>query len=184
MTYSHSELAKVDTPLWFCLKAQTKREHMAAAVLQHQAGIPSWAPRLRFKKATSRGAVWFVEALFPGYFFAQFVYQQHRRLVEASSGVLYIVTFGEHVATIDSGTLRLLQQRAGADEVVTIEPEVSLGDSVMIAEGPFQGLEALVTKLLPAKERVRVLLEFLGRSVETEVAAARVLLAGGVRQGL
>jgi len=33
-----------------------------------------------------------------------------------------------------------------------------------------QGLEVLVTQLLPASERVRVLLEFLGRSLQMEVS--------------
>jgi transcription antitermination factor NusG len=46
---------------------------------------------------------------------------------------------------------------------------------VRIAEGPLEGLEALVTHLLPAKERVRILLAFLGRSVETEISAPRAL---------
>jgi hypothetical protein len=36
-------------------------------------------------------------------------------------------------------------------------------------------LEAVVTRIMPANERVRVLLEFLGRSVETEVASPKVL---------
>ena len=36
--------------------------------------------------------------------------------------------------------------------------------------GPLQGLEVLVAHLLPASERVRVLLEFLGRSVQMEVS--------------
>jgi hypothetical protein len=33
----------------------------------------------------------------------------------------------------------------------------------------------LVTQLLPARERIRVLLEFLGRSLEMEVPAGKVL---------
>jgi transcription antitermination factor NusG len=44
-------------------------------------------------------------------------------------------------------------------------------------DGPFQGLEAVVTHLLPAKERIRVLFDFLGRSVEMEVSTAKVLAA-------
>ena len=36
-------------------------------------------------------------------------------------------------------------------------------------------LEALVTRLVPARERIRVLLEFLGRTVETEISMPQVL---------
>src|ERR1051325_6523310 len=48
---------------------------------------------------------------------------------------------------------------------------------VQFIEGPFQGLEVVITQLLPARERIRVLLEFLGRSVEMEVPAGKVLAA-------
>jgi len=53
---------------------------------------------------------------------------------------------------------------------------------VTITEPPFSGLEAVVTRVLPAKERVKVLLEFLGRPVETEVATHKVLPARNGRR--
>ncbi len=175
MTYSSAQLATVADPMWFCLRAQPKREHMAAAGLRRQQNIPCFSPRLRFRKNTRRGAVWFVEAMFPGYLFAYFVYSRQRRGAEHSPGVISIITFGEHIGVIDPKVIASLQQTAGEDEVVTIDPEVKVGQPVQIIHGPFTGIEALVTRLLPAKERVRVLLEFLGRSVETELPAPGVL---------
>jgi transcriptional antiterminator RfaH len=70
-----------------------------------------------------------------------------------------------------------IQSKAGAEEVVTVDPSVKIGQPVHIVDGPFQGLEAVVTQVLPAKERIRVLLEFLGRSLEMEVPAEKVLAA-------
>lgn len=155
---------------WFCLRAQPKREHLAAIGLRKRFNIVCFAPRLRSRKLTRRGAVWFVEAMFPGYFFAQFDYQTERRRVEHSPGVTGILQFGDRLATIDAVTIANLQQRVQADEVITIDPELRVGQEVQIARGPLQGLEALVTQLLPASERVRVLLEFLGRSLQMEVS--------------
>jgi transcription antitermination factor NusG len=40
---------------------------------------------------------------------------------------------------------------------------------VNIAGGAFMGLESVVTRLMSGKERVRVLIEFLGRQVEVEL---------------
>jgi transcriptional antiterminator RfaH len=182
MTQSLVQLSKVDTPLWFCVKAQPKREHLAASSLQKLANITAYAPRIRFRKLTKRGLVWFVEPLFPGYFFAEFVFTQQRRLVEHSTGVHYIVAFGEQVPTLDPASIALLQQSAGDGEIVTIDPEIKVGQDVEIAEGPFQGLRALVTRVIPAKQRVQVLLEFLGRSLETELPTPRVLPVEGARQ--
>jgi transcriptional antiterminator RfaH len=51
----------------------------------------------------------------------------------------------------------------------------SQGDNVWIAQGAFAGLEAVVTQILPAKERVKVLMDFLGRKIEAEVEYASIL---------
>ena len=67
--------------------------------------------------------------------------------------------------------------QSGAEEVVTLDCSIKVGQSVEIIEGPFQGLEVVVTHLLPAKERIRVLFDFLGRSVEMDVPIVKVLAA-------
>ena len=116
-----------------------------------------------------------MEAMFPGYLFAEFVYSRQHRQVEYSPGIQGLVRFGDQIATLDSNTIANLRQTADEEEIVTYNPEIQVGQSVRIAEGPLQGLEVLVTHLLPAKERIRVLLDFLGRSVEAEVSTPKVL---------
>ena len=175
MTCSLHQLARIDDPLWFCLKTQPKHEHLAATSLRRHLEIRCFSPRVRFRKPTRRGAVWFVEAMFPGYVFAEFVFATQHRNVEYSSGIQGIVRFGDQIATVDPTLIVSLQEKTGEDEMVTFNPEIEVGQSVQIAEGPFQGVEALVTRLLPARERIRVLLEFLGRSVEMEVPTPKVL---------
>jgi transcriptional antiterminator RfaH len=175
MTHSRNELARSESPHWFCLRTQPKHEHIAAMTLRRQVELPCFSPRLRFKKATRRGAVWFVEAMFPGYIFAEFIYPLLHRRVEHASGIHGIVHFGDQIATVDSDTIKALRERAGEEETVTLDPALEIGQPVRIAEGPFRGLEAVVTRIMPANDRVRVLLEFLGRSVETEVASPKVL---------
>src|ERR1700731_3758426 len=149
MTRSRNQLARSESPHWFCLRTQPKHEHIAAMTLRRQVELPCFSPRLRFRKATRRGAVWFVEAMFPGYLFAQFVYPLLHRRVEHTSGIQGIVRFGDYLATIDSDTITALREKAGEEEIVTIDPEIKVGQSIRIAEGAFQGIEALVTHLLP-----------------------------------
>src|ERR1700737_1261288 len=105
MTYSSSELAGLETPIWFCLKAQPKREHLAAIGIRRQLKIDCFSPRLRFRKMTQRGALWFVEAMFPGYLFAQFVYSEYHRWVAHSPGIRGIVHFGDRVAALHPSTV-------------------------------------------------------------------------------
>lgn len=175
MTFPRSQLAKIEEPLWFCLKAQPKREHIAAAALR-QYDVASFCPRIRHRKLTKRGAIWFVEPMFPGYLFAQFVYADLHRRVQHSAAIQKIVAFGEQIAVVEPETIAFLHQAAGDDEVVTIDPEVREGPRVRVAEGPLRGLEALVVKVVPGKERVRILLEMLGRSITAEIATPGVLI--------
>ena len=165
----------VEKDFWFCVRAHPKREHLAAEGLRKQFNVVCFAPRLRIRKLTRRGAVWFVEAMFPGYFFAQFDYINQHRAVEHAPGVRGLVRFGERLATIDAETIDRLRHRMQENETVTIDPDIEVGQEVQIAHGPFQGLEVLVTQLLPASERVHVLLEFLGRSVQVEVSKTKLI---------
>lgn len=169
---------------WYCLKAQPKREHVAAASLNQLPDVESFCPRIRFKKNTRRGGVWFVEALFPGYLFAQFDYSESRRAVQAAHGVTSIVHFGDQIPTIGEGAIELLRRRHGEEAIVTIQPEIEVGDAVTIGSGTLAGLEAVVTRLVPTRERVQILLDFLGRQIEAEVAFSELVPAKPVRKTL
>jgi transcriptional antiterminator RfaH len=115
--------------------------------------------------------------MFPGYLFAKFVYSKQHRAVESSHGIRGIVHFGDRLATLPENIVAGLQSRVGAEEIVTLDRSLKVGQSVEIIEGPFQGLEVVVTHLLPAKDRIRVLFEFLGRSMQMEISTAKVLAA-------
>ena len=177
MTMSSSLSALGDNPMWFCLRAEAKREHLAATTLRRRFGIECLSPRLRFRKLTRRGPVWFVEAMFPGYVFAKFAYSTLHRAVASSHGVRGILRFGNRLATVPENAVMALQAKGGAEEIVTVDLSLKIGQPVQFIEGPFEGLEVVITQLLPARERIRVLLEFLGRSMEMEVPAGKVFPA-------
>src|SRR5262252_8372033 len=132
VTESSASLSLVQNAVWFCMRAEPKREHLAATALRRRFGIECLSPRLRFRKLTQRGPVWFVEAMFPGYLFAKFVYSTQHRAVESSHGVRGIVRFGEHLATIQEEIIAALQSKAGAEEVVTIDSSLKIGQPVHI----------------------------------------------------
>jgi transcriptional antiterminator RfaH len=162
-------------PAWYCLRAQPKHEHIAAAHLRMLADVTVFCPRLRFKRATRQGLVWVTEAMFPGYLFARFELSEMHRQVGYAHGVAGIVRFGDRYPTIDDGALIHLRDHAGGTDVKVVDYRLSQGDDVKIAEGAFAGLEAVVTEVLPAKQRVKVLMDFLGRKMEAEVERSSVL---------
>jgi hypothetical protein len=54
------------------------------------------------------------------------------------------------------------------------------GDYVWIGECPFVGLEAVVISTLPARARVRVLMEFLGRKIEADCQCSLIEQGAGM----
>ena len=165
---------------WYCLQAKHKHEHIAAARLRELRGVTVFCPRIRFRRQSRDRVAWVTEPLFPGYLFAYFELGRMHRVIDSAHGIRSIVRFGTRYPTIDEGTLSELRDYVGDKEIKVMDYEPSPGDFVRIGEGAFAGLEALVLAILPARARVRVLMEFLGREIEAEVD--RVSILGRVAQ--
>jgi transcriptional antiterminator RfaH len=113
--------------------------------------------------------------MFPGYLFARFELLEMHRQVQYAHGVSGIVRFADRYPTIEEEALTRLQDHAGGTEIIELNYKLSRGDEVRIVEGAFAGLEAVVVQVLPAKERVKILMDFLGRKIEAEVERASLL---------
>src|SRR6266436_5148559 len=151
---------------WFCLRSKPKHEHIAAAHLRILEEVTVFCPRIRFQRITRRGLVWVTEAMFPGYLFAHFELAEMHRQVRYAHGVSGIVRFADRYPTIDEGALEQLRAHTGHSEVKELSYKLSQGDDVRIVEGEFAGLEAVVVQVLAAKERVKILMDGLGRKIE------------------
>ena len=170
--------------LWFCLKSQPKHEHIAAAHLRQHSAVEVFLPRIRFKRAAQRGTAWVTEALFPGYLFARFDWQASLRAVQHSRGVRGVVHFGERWPAIPEASIRELQQPIGISEPRTIPEIFAPGDEVEITEGAMRGLRAVVTRVLPGRERIAVLMEFLGLQTMIELPRHFLIKEGDERAAI
>jgi transcriptional antiterminator RfaH len=168
-------LSNVSIDLWFCMRAQPKREHIAAACLRQILEVEVFCPRVRFRKLTRRGPVWFIESMFPGYLFARFDYGASNRRIRQSPGVTGFVQFGERLALLPDALVNEIKSQTAEADLVEINPSLEPGRGVQVARGPFRGLEAVVTRLIPARERVEILIEWLGRNLYAEADAADLL---------
>jgi len=167
-------------PQWFCVRTQTKREHIAAGHLRELEGVEVFCPRLRYRKATRRGKVWWIEPLFPGYVLAKFDMTQMERAVTFCQGIRGLVRFGSEIPAVPDDFVESLRQeilsRSEDDELFSVAPVIEAGDEVEIAHGPLQGMRGTIVSVAPAAERVKVLLEFLGRPHAVDVDLFSILL--------
>ncbi len=167
----------METPAWHCVRTRQKQEHIAAANLRQLAGVEVFNPRLRFRRATRRGPVWFTEPLFPSYLFARFPLRLMLTEVRHVSGVSTVVHFADRVPSIPDEVIAELRSKFADNEIVVQDSELRLGQEIRVAAGAFQGLAGIVNQILPAAQRVRILLEILGRETSVEIDADDIVTA-------
>lgn len=162
-------------PQWFCLRSHSKHEHIAARHVGQLAEVETFLPRVRFRRTRRQGPVWVTEALFPNYLFARFNWHTHIRLVRHAPGVSDVVHFGKRWPTVPDEVMLELRSRFADASVYVIGETWSPGDEVRISGGAFHGLAGVITRVMPARERVAVLLEFLGRQTAVEIPTASII---------
>lgn len=160
---------------WFCIHIAPRQENKVAQVLQRELGLEVFAPRIRFRRMRAGRPLWTTEALFPGYLFARFEYWERRRQINALPGVAAIVHFGEQTAPVSDAVLAELRALVHDNETVQVISDPRPGSEVVISSGTLSGLRVLVTRVMPARRRIGVLLELLGRQREVEIERDRVL---------
>lgn len=164
-----------DTTLWYCVRTKPKNERLTSQLLRMEVGLPVFCPFIRFERARRTGRTWVTEAMFPGYIFARMDYPTQGRHVRSIRGVLTIVGFGDAPTVVPEEIVEDLRREVQDEETIVILPHIEIGGEVNVIAGPFQGLRAVVSRVLPARERVAVLLEVLGMEREVEVSATAVL---------
>jgi len=162
-TQSESDVA------WFCLRSQQKREHIAAANLRQISSVEVFSPRLRIKKLTRRGPAWFVESLFPNYLFVRFAFHRMLEEVKYTAGVSHIIRFGDKFPIVPDQVIEDLRNNFGEETISLSTDTPSEGEKVTITDPAFYGLQAVVLRVLPVKQRIQVLLDILGQTTMAEV---------------
>lgn len=160
---------------WYCARTKPKHEHIATANLRRHLALEVFFPKLRMEKVTRRGLVRMVEPLFPCYIFVRCVLEEAINDIQYVSGITRMVHFGNKFPPVSSVIIEELQTCFGADELMAVEHRLRPGDEVTVAEGAFAGMNAQVLKCLPAKKRVQILLDILGRSTAVEIGSESVV---------
>ena len=162
-------------PAWLLVRSKPKQE---LALVQALAGrdVVAYYPRViepRWHTRAPSGPV----PLFPSYVFAHFAPMDKYAAVRYCPGAAGIVRFGQELGAVEDQFIADLRQREGARGYLVIG-EVRLapgkGSRVQVVHGPFRGIEGIVTQYLPARDRVRLLLNMVGGVRKIELDARHV----------
>ncbi len=149
---------------WYVV--ETKRHQEAGAHRRlTERGLESYCPRVRHWPRPQVGGA--IGPMFPGYLFVHIALERRFHDVARTPGVKGFVTFGDLAPSADPRLVALLKEREGPDGVIRAEDETP--SEVRIVDGPLRGLAALVERRLPARQRVRVLMDLLQRQTLVEL---------------
>lgn len=157
----------MDTPPaafpWYCLRAQPKREGVAAQQLATLDGVTVFYPRVSYIRRGPKGPAAATEPLFPGYLFAAFDFMELGKKVGYTRGVARIVRRASLDPITVPGPVMTGLFALAPDGLVRVgDPEFHIGDEVRIVAGIFAGTDTKIVRLEPASKRIAVLVSLLG----------------------
>ena len=114
-------------------------------------------PKITTKKINSNPKV---EVLFPGYIFVNTSFENYSAL-KYTMGIKNIIKFGDYISCISDEEMEAMQMAEEASKIDPVASKIQIGQDVMIAKGSLAGSIVKVCSL-PSKERVGILLSFLG----------------------
>lgn len=149
---------------WYVVHAQPGCEERAGTHLATQ-GYTVFCPCFRKIVRHARKNSYKLAALFPGYLFVKLDLSRDRwRSINGTRGVIRLLALGDSPQPAPAGVVEELQIQTDRHGGFMLAQALSIGQQVRIAEGPLANLVGTLQRLDGA-DRVRVLLDLLGRSV-------------------
>jgi transcriptional antiterminator RfaH len=164
------------TTAWYLVHTKPRQEDVALANLQRQ-GYECYLPQMRIERIRRRKAEIATEPMFPRYLFIRLDSSDQGKSwspIRSTLGVSQLVHFGARAAKVDDALVELLRQR---EQAMPLDAMFHSGDSVVVTDGPFAGIEALY-QTADADRRAFILLEILSKPVSMQIDAGRLRKAG------
>ena len=129
---------------WYLLSCKRGEQSKAKTHLENQ-GVECFYPMLEVKKQRRGKPVMVNEALFPGYIFVCFDYEQGPSFtsIRSTRGVVDFIRFGPHPTQVRDDLIRDLKLMDTSIQDKTDDATaLKSGDKVYIQSGPFAGFDA------------------------------------------
>ena len=158
---------------WYAVSTKPLQEKLAAQNMR-RLGVETFLPQLKRNKSVLGKRRTVIGPLFPGYLFARFDMDTHYRAVNYTRGVRKVVTFGSVPAKVDDEMIESVKEKL-VDGCLNMQPpSFTPGQSVLIQEGPLQGLEAIFEREMDDQQRVVLLLKALSYQARVVVELEHV----------
>lgn len=155
---------------WYVLRTKPRADHFAALVLRRE-DCEFYFPRVRSSEASSE-----VCPLFPGYIFVKMDPEGTRwPAIARLPGISGWLRFDTEVPSIsDEAVSSLTKMVNSINEHGGLWTRFHKGEEVRVVSGPIDLLARVVVEPVSPGDRVRVLMDFLGNKVPTDVPCSNL----------
>ena len=162
---------------WYVAFTQPNSEMRAAMHLENQ-DFPAYVPRFLKRRRSGRRVEAVIAPLFPRYvFLGADLGRQRWRSVNGTIGVSHLVCNGDRPTCVDDRIIASIAVRENEQGLVKLAPQsFTPGQSVRVSCGAFADQLGLYEGVSD-QDRVRILLELLGRKVRVTVEADFIVAA-------
>jgi transcription elongation factor/antiterminator RfaH len=163
---------------WYVVNVLPNQEVRADLNLRQQ-GFESWLPRVRRARRHARRVDTVLAPFFPGYLFVRLDRAvDHWRSINGTFGVRRLLCQDDRPLVVPNGLVETLQGTVDEDGLLIVPTDqLRIGDQVRLLSGPFADSVGTLVRLA-GKERVGLLLNLLGREVETLISRRMIAPAG------
>jgi transcriptional antiterminator RfaH len=154
---------------WYLVFSKPRQERIALVNLQRQ-GYQSYLPLIRSRRKRYGRYRHVIEPMFPRYLFIHLSDRTDNwGPIRSTIGVVNLVRFGDCAGRVPDGLVTALKARESEKGYFEPElPQLDVGDSVRICEGPMSGYEGIF-HCRTGRQRVILLLEIAGRVAKVQI---------------
>ena len=152
---------------WYVIRTKPNSDRLASSAIEAQ-GFESFMPRVNVPAGNHLRKL---VPLFPGYLFLRCDIERHNLpVISRLPGVLGWVRFDSRVPSVPDEVIDELRGRLDAiHESGGLWQRFKVGQLVHLAHGKLDGLATVLEEPNTPEDRIRVLLDFMGRQVPTVV---------------
>jgi transcription antitermination factor NusG len=151
---------------WYALQVHARKEQLVASQLENQS-LECFLPSYKSLRKWSDRTKEIQQALFPGYVFCRFDYE-NRQPVVMTTGVTQVVGNGKSAIPIADAEIEALQVAVGSGIATQPWPYLRTGEFVRINYGHLAGLQGILVNF-KGNHRVVLSVTLLQRSLALEV---------------
>ena len=171
MWLAHWEEGRTGMEHWYALYTKPHKEHQVSALLQgegRETYLPAVRRKVRRRDRTDR------VVYFPCYVFARLDFEvTPHSSIAWMPGVRRIISAGDRPVIVADDVVALIRRRLEGVEEIGYG-DLSQGDPVRITSGPLRDLEAVFDQPLSTANRVRILLDVLGRMTPVQIDYSQI----------